>query len=195
MTIPECGIESYSSGAPEERSRSAAPKAVAPHFGHASSPSALARVPSQSWRTGRDASLRQAAEDASAVSRLADQLERSDIRDRVELGIVLQERSGLFDGTGGNEAIGRTTDRLASLPQYAVDLRRPDEERLPHFQIREVTQQELANAAELRVVLQTPQDLLQDDPRKGSGPSITARARSAFEYRLRSGAGSRRSCR
>ena len=93
---------------------------------------------------------------ANAVSRLADQLERSVIRDRVAVGIVLQERSGLFDGTGGNEAIGRTADRLASLPQYAVDLRGADEERLPHFQICEVTQQEVANAAELRVVLSDP---------------------------------------
>jgi hypothetical protein len=30
-------------------------------------------------------------------------------------------------------------------------------------------------------LFQTPQDLLQEDPRKASGPSITARARSAFE--------------
>jgi hypothetical protein len=103
---------------------------------------------------------------ANAVSRLADQLERSVIRDRVAVGIVLQERSGLFDGTGGNEAIGRTADRLASLPQYAVDLRGADEERLPHFQIREVTRRDVANAAELRIVLSDPQDLTQDDPRK-----------------------------
>ena len=99
------------------------------------------------------------------VSRLCVQPEWSHLGDRVEVGIVLQERSGLLDGTGGNEAIGRTADRLAPLSQRAVDLRRLNEERSTHLQIGEVTQKEVANSTELRVAPQTAQDLLQDNPR------------------------------
>ena len=62
--------------------------------------------------------------DANPVSELPKQFQREGLRDRVKVRIVLQERRPLFDGAGGNQAVGRAANRLALFPQRAVDVGR-----------------------------------------------------------------------